>query len=444
MRRLISLVVLAALATLASRATLPGFSDLAGQSTWSLGFLLLAAFTLGELLAVVRLPRITGYLLAGLVFGPYMLGIVSKQSVESLTVINSLALTFIALSAGGELRLDELREYRRSILWSILGQMTIIFAGTFLLVLAVSPLFEFTRSMEFKTLAVMAALMGAIATARSPASAIALIKETRARGPFTEVVLAVTVALDILTIVLFALVVSVGQSVLTGAALDFGFIVGLGLEILISLTLGVGLGFALAAWLRRVEGYHLITLFIVAVMVAQSSKALNQLLEARFHLSFHLEPMLICIATGFVVRNFSRQGKRFMEAIERGGLLIYTVFFALAGATLDLNVLRQGWALALVLVAVRAATVQTGSWAGMRLAKAPKSYGRLMGMTVITQAGVSLGLAMTVEQRFPGWGALAATLLVATISINQLVGPVLFKHALWLAGETGEQRESSS
>ncbi len=442
MRRVLTLVGLAALAYVASKAYLPGFSNITGHATWSLGFLLLAAFTVGELLAVIRLPRITGYLLTGLAFGPYLLGFVNQASVESLSVIDSLALTFIALSAGGELPWKDIRDNKRIIGWAIVGLMSVVFLGSTLLFLAFSKVFAFTRDLDFPSLLVMAAVLGAIATARSPASAIAIIKETRAHGVFTEIVLGVTVAMDILAIILFALVVSVGQAVLGSTGLDPAFIVGLSLEILSSLAIGTALGFILAAWLKRVDGYHLITIFVFAVLVTEASHFLSDQLEAAYHLKFHLEPMLICIAAGFVVRNFSSQGERFMHVIEEGGLMVYTLFFALAGAALDLDILRSTWSLALVLVLIRGLAIQAGSWTGMRLARAPDKYRKIFGMTFITQAGVSLGLAKAVEMRFPDWGPAVATLAVATISINQIIGPVLFKQALWFAGETGEQRES--
>ena len=441
MKRLLTLTGLVGLAFVASKAYLPEFSSAAGQSTWSLGFLLLAAFTVGEILATFRLPRITGYLLTGLAFGPYLLNFISAESVKNLSVIDSLALTFIALSAGGELHWKEIRENKRIIGWAIVGLMSVVFLGSSLLFLASSKLFAFTRDLDFRSLIVMAAVLGAIATARSPASAIAIIKETRARGSFTEIVLGVTVAMDILAIVFFALVVSVGQAVLSASGFEPAFLVGLGLEITISLVLGTTLGFLLAAWLARVDGYHLITIFTFAVLVTEASHFVSQQLESGFQVKFHLEPMLICIATGFVVRNFSAQGKRFLAVMEEGGLMVYTLFFALAGAALDLDVLRSTWALALVLVVIRGVSIQLGAWAGMRLSNAPKRFRKLFGMAFITQAGVSLGLAKAVEMRFPEWGPTVATLAVATISLNQIIGPVLFKQALWLANETGEQRE---
>jgi len=440
MRDLLSLSGLLGLAFLASKALPSGIPGSAGHATWSLGFLLLAAFTLGEILAALRLPRITGYLLAGLAFGPYLLGYIDAEAVESLSVIDSLALTFIALSAGGELSWKEIRKNKGIIAWSILGQLSVIFVLSTLLFLAGSRLFAFTRRMDLRNLIVMAAVLGALATARSPASAIAIIKEIRARGRFTEIVLGVTVAMDILSIMLFALIVSTGQAMLSSSGLELGFLLGLGLEIVVSLALGVALGFLLAAWLRRVEGYHLVTIFTFAVLVTEASHYLSQRLESGFDLRFHLEPMLICIATGFVVRNFSEQGERFLAVLEEGGLMVYTLFFALAGAALDLDVLRKTWVLAVVLVIIRALAVQAGAWAGLRVSSAPVQFRRIFGMPFITQAGVSLGLAMTIESRFPAWGAAAATLAVASISMNQIIGPVLFKQALQLSGETADQR----
>lgn len=437
MRRLLVLVALVALLWYASLNFLPGVGRGAARITAVLGFLLLAAFTAGELAAPLRLPRITGYLLAGLLFGPSALDLVTVESLARLKVIDSLALTFIALSAGGELKLAELRRNRRLIGLALASLLVVVFAGTALLVLAARPLFAFTRELGGRDLLVLAAILGAIATARSPASAIAIIKETRARGRFTDVAMGLTLAMDILAIVLFALVASAGTALLSDRPMEAGYVLGLLLEIGLSLAIGAGLGLALAAWLARVRSHNLITIFLLAIVVSEVSGAVSRWLEAGFGLDFHLEPMLICIATGFVVRNFSAQGPRFLDVLDRGGLMVFTVFFALAGAGLDLSVLRRTWGLALLVVGIRFAAIQAGAWLGARLAGAGPVYRRWLGMAFVTQAGVSLGLAKAVEARFPGWGAGVATLAVASISLNQLVGPVLFKQALTAAGETG-------
>ena len=429
------LAFLALLTWTASQGFFPGTE--AGRASITFGFLLIAAFLMGDIVVPLGLPRISGYLIAGLLFGPGMLGIADRESLESLKVIDSLALTFIALSAGGELQLSELRANKRIIAWSLLCQMVIIFLGSTLLLLILSPLFAFTRQMAPRELFVVAACLGAIATARSPASAIALIKELRAHGPFTEVALGLTVAIDLLAIVLFALVISIGETVLSSAGLQASYLAGLMLELGSSLVIGVALGFALAAWLRRVHSHRLITVFLLAVLVSEVSRFGGHWLDEHFGIAFHLEPMLICIATGFVVRNFSSQGMRFVGVLEQGGLMVFTLFFAIAGAMLDLDILRSTWHLALLLVILRFATVQFGAWLGATIAKAGPVYRKHLGNTFITQAGVSLGLAKAVEARFPEWGGAVATLAIASISINQLIGPILFKGALGAAGEVG-------
>lgn len=442
MRRSILLLILVVMAWLSERALLPVGDVDAGRSAVALGFLLLTAFLLGELVVPLRLPKISGYLIAGLIFGPDVLGLVGERSLESLRLIDRLALTFIALSAGGELQLSELKKGRRIILCALVSLVIVVFFGSALLFLAARPLFAFTRELAGKELLVMAAVLGAIATARSPASAIAIIKELKAHGPFTEVALGLTVAMDILAIILFALVVSLGDAMLAGSGVDPSYIWGLCVEIGSSLVLGVLLGFALAAWLRRVRSHHLITVFLVAIVVSETASTLQHTLEHNFGMVFHLEPMLICIAMGFVVRNFSSQGDRFLHVIERGGLLVFTLFFALAGASLDLEILRGTWMIAVLLVAIRFASIQIGAWLGTRMAGAGPVYRKYLGLTFITQAGVSLGLAKAVEARFPGWGTAVATLAVASISINQLIGPIFFKAALTAAGETGVEEEA--
>jgi Kef-type K+ transport system membrane component KefB len=145
--------------------------------------------------------------------------------------------------------------------------------------------------------------------------------------------------------------------------------------------------------------------------------------------------MLISVTAGFWVQNFSRGGGAFMDRIGRSSLPIYVIFFSLTGAALEINALRHTWEIACLLVVVRFALIWIGSYAGAALAGDPPEYRRLAGLCYVTQAGVSLGLAGIVVRRFPEWGVQLATVVVAVIAINQLIGPILLEYALTASGE---------
>ena len=138
------------------------------------------------------------------------------------------------------------------------------------------------------------------------------------------------------------------------------------------------------------------------------------------------------------MQNVSRQGSHFIEAIESVSLPVYVLFFTLAGAGLNLDALMQTWTIAILLVGVRAAAIYLGAYTGGRLGGDPARFNRIAGMAYLTQAGVSLGLALEVTRRFPGWGDAFVTVIVAVIAVNQMIGPIAMKQALTRAGETRE------
>lgn len=442
MNRLIALAIVLSVITLARFRFSDGVVFENARSTLSFGFLLLAAYLGADLLSRFRIPKITGYILAGILFGPFGFGFVSTATVGELKLIDDLALTFIAFAAGGEMRLDELRPRLRSISWTVVALVvsTVLGVGTF--VVLASSLFPYVDPDQSIQIIVVAAVIGAFSVARSPSSAIAIISECKARGPFTETTLGVTVATDLIAIMLFAVVVAFGQALVgSSAAMDYGF-VGLAVaEVASSIACGIALGALVSQYIHRVRADLAIFILTMAFMVTFFSRQSATLLDELYRVRFHLEPMLICVTAGFWVQNFSRNGEPLMEQIDRSSLPIYVVFFALTGAALDIDSLRTSWAIALLLASVRFASIWCGAYVGARLSGDPPLFARLSGLAYVTQAGVSLGLAGIVIRRFPEWGAELATTLVAVIALNQIFGPVAMKYAL---GATGEARSKAA
>ena len=435
MNRIVGLVLIGIFMLLARMAFGDQVLFAEADSTMSFGFLLLAAYLVGDILSLFSIPRLTGYILAGIVFGPNLLGFVDEAVVLDLKLINDLALTFIALAAGGELRLDELRQRRKSIGLTVLFLVVFVFVGVAAFVVAARSMLPFLDGSTGQLVAV-AAIMGTFAIARSPSSAIAIISECKARGPFTETVLGVTVLMDLLVIILFAVVVSFSQVLIDPAGvLDFRLIGLVLVEVVGSILGGIFLGMVISFYIRNIRAELIVFILAMAFMVAFFSRQFAMLLDELYSISLHLEPMLICVTAGFWVQNFSRGGEQLMQRIDRSSLPIYVVFFALAGASLDIGALRQTWLVAVLLVGVRFGLVWLGAFAGARLAGDPRPFHRLSGLGYVTQAGVSLGLAEIIARRFPEWGPALAVTVVAVITLNQIVGPVAFKYALGAVGE---------
>ncbi len=441
MRRLLALLlvlgfVLLTLADLPTWATYPG-----ARSTFSLGFLLLSAYLLGDVLGGLKLPKLTGYILAGILFGPYVLNLVTLEAVKDMGLIDDLALTFIALAAGGELRLEELRARKRAILLTSALQLLVVFLGMVLVMVLARPLVPFLGGKPFVHVLAVAAIVGVFALARSPSSAIAIISETKARGPFTEMVLGVTVLMDVVVIALFAVVVTLSQAaVSTSGAVDLGLIVTMAIEIAVSLGAGVGLGYLMIWYIKHVKVELVIFILGVAFLTTFGARELATWTAASLGTTFHLHVMLTCIAAGFMIQNFSPSGHVFMEKIDHASLPIYVVFFAHVGADLDIRTIEATWLIALVIVAARFVLIWLGALVGGKLSGDPPVMNRYSGLSFVTQAGVSLGLAGIVRTRFPGWGAALATMIVAVITLNQVIGPVTLKLALGAVGETRDAR----
>ncbi|HVS62318.1 MAG TPA: cation:proton antiporter [Thermoanaerobaculia bacterium] len=412
-----------------------------GVVTMIFGFAVLAGHFSGRLLAVLTLPRITGYLLAGVVLGPFAFGVVDLEIRDRLQMINQIALGLIALTAGGELRIAELRPRLRAIGWVTVLQTAVVFG------VMVAALLLLDRSLELTLTAgatsaevlAMALILGLIGVANSPASTVAVINEARARGPLTTLALGVTVVKDVVVVVLIAVTLAlVGAMVDPESALGARVLLEVLAEIGLSLGLGVVTGAVIILYLRKVQ--HDVALFVLAaVLVAiDGSRRIE-------HLSgIHVHVLLIAMTAGFVVENFSAGGERLIRGIERSSLPIYVVFFTLSGVGLDLLSLRSLWALTLALAVLRTLLLMGTTWAGCWLAADPPQVRRWGFAPFVAQAGISLGLAELVAIRYPGWGDQVKTVVLAMIAIHQLIGPVLFKIALRVTGEEAAVQEPAA
>lgn len=412
----------------------------AGLTTFSLGFILLAAYMTAQILKIAGLPLISGYIFVGILAGPHISGFLTHDMVVRLRLLDDLALSFIALTAGGTLQIQFLRKRGKAILINIFLQTLFAFTLVFLSFFFMSNRLNLMPDLTEPQIMVMACLLGVIAVARSPSSAIAIINECRAAGVFTTTVLGVTVAIDVLIIVFFTLAMTVSEIILgAGTGVDFRMITVLTLAVTGSLGLGIVLGKGISLYISKVG--HDLSLFLLffAFSVFKASIWFNQFMEAHFAISLHLEPLLICISAGFTVQNFSRYGYIFMEGMERFALPIFVIFFSLAGASLNLDALRMTWPLAAFLFIIRTMGIFGSTWFAGILNRDPPQHRRIAWMAYITQAGVAIGLAQLAQRRFPELGDYLTTLVLAVITINQVVGPITFKIALKRAGEVKQE-----
>jgi Trk K+ transport system NAD-binding subunit/Kef-type K+ transport system membrane component KefB len=405
-----------------------------------LGFLIIAiaANQIAKSFQKIRLPLITGLIFTGIIAGPHIIGLVPISAKANLQFINEIALAFIAFAAGAELYLKELRSRFNSIKWNTFGQLVVTFVAGSILVYLFADFIPFMADYSVKAKISIAAITATIFVARSPASAIAVINELRAKGPFVQTVMGVTVVKDFLVIILFSICMSLGASLISGEAFSMISI----LIIFLSLGLSFVLGFYVFGFLLKVAlSFKIRRLGKTALILAIGftsyylSHVLKDLTIQYFEHAVHLEPLLMCILASFYVTNYTKYRPEFLNILEKTGTTIYVAFFTLTGATLAVNVLGSVIWVALILFGIRIITMIAGSYTGGILAGDPMKQNHIGWMPYITQAGVALGLATAVAAEFPDWGVQFETVIVAVIVMNQFIGPPLFKWAIHQLGE---------
>ncbi|MFY0626506.1 MAG: cation:proton antiporter [Reichenbachiella sp.] len=384
----------------------------------------------------IHLPIITGFLVTGIICGPFLLDLIPKAAITRLNYINETALAFIAFAAGSELYFRELRARFDSIKWNTIGQLGFSFVFGSLSVFFLSDLIPFMKDLGTASRIGAAILAGTVFVARSPASAIAVIKELRAKGPFTQTVMGVTVLKDFIVIILFAVCFSLAQSLESGKDIEY-------LSVLIpigELIISFGIGYLIGKMLEVILSFAIPSPYKAGliVLLGYSAYYLNGILlhiSSDWDHSIRIEPLIICIISSLYVTNYTKHKPEFLNILHDTGPMVYAAFFTLTGASLDINILFSVWFVALFFFIVRLVTIIGGSYFGGVMAGDPWKFIRVAWMPYVTQAGVALGLASLVANEFTSWGPAFSTMVVAIIVLNQMIGPPLFKFALTKVGE---------
>jgi len=422
----LAFVVVMAVMFVTSRAV-PATENASGLIT-AMGFLLLSGMLASALLEIIGLPHLTGYLLAGAVSGPYMLEFVDHHAVQALAPVNTLALSLIALAGGTELRIDLLKQVLRSLVFSMILQSVIGIAVVGLAFFAIARFIPFTAALGTSALIGVAVLWGVLAICRSPSATLGIFSQLRPDGPVSRFSLAFVMSSDVVVAMLLTTAIALTRPLIEpSAGLSLRDFTELGHEILGSVSLGTTLGLALTAYLWAIgTGGFLVVLIAIGF----------GLTEALHYLRF--DPLLAFMVAGFVVANFSQQGDKLLSRVNRTGNVVYVVFFATAGAHLDLPLVRELWPVALFLGGIRALVTWGTHRLSARLAKDEPIVRRWGWSSLVSQAGLTIGMAVIVERSFPSFGAGFRSLAIANVALNELMGPILFKFALDRTGESGK------
>ena len=413
--------------SLKSSALFP-FSNQQKSTSIALGFILIFAFLFGKQVSRIKLPQITGFILAGIICGPYVMKFLSSTDVRGLQLLDGLALSLIALTAGGEMQIKRLRGRMKSISSIVLFQTLVIVGGFIFFGLAARSIFPIFSEKTAPTVFAFSLLLGILATATSPSTTIAIINETKSQGKYTDLILSVAVVKDFFIIILFAFFLSISISVTSPSGeFDANFLLKILKDVGLSVGIGLVVGGSIILYLKYIQKELTVFILSMAFFTYQISQ------------SYDYHPLLICLTAGFLVENFSAQGEKLILAIEKSSLPVYVVFFAISGASLNVDALKAGWLLALICVFLRVSLKFMGTYIGAKLARDDTRIKTKSWAGFISQAGVALGMAILIEESFPGWGGEFKTLVLAIIAINQIIGPVLLQRFLVQSGEAGKK-----
>jgi len=393
----------------------------------------------------IKLPLISGFLVIGLLSGPEILGLIEPETLEGLRFLNDIALAFIAFAVGTELYLNELRSRMKSIMAMVFTQMVVTFLLVSLTMYFLAGLIPFLNAMSLAARLSVALLAGTVAIARSPASAIAIINELRARGPFTQTALGVTVVKDFGVIVFFAIIFTLSKSLIQEVEFKLIYIA----QVMAELIVAGGLGFVVWQLLRLIlevkgaMGLKKVLVLVLGFLVYFLSHFIKAYSLENLGVEMHIEPLLICIIGSFLVTNYTAYRNDFVRLVKELGPYVYIVFFTLTGAMISVNVLASLWFVTLLIFGVRLLSLFIAGYLGSSMAGDPRLFRRISWMPYVTQAGVGVGLATIIATEYPGWGTEFATIMISVIVLNQLLGPPLFKWALHLADEVHVKSDGS-
>ena len=409
-----------------------------------LSFSILSGLIMSRAAKLVNLPSVTAYLVAGLLIGPFVLGragirgigFSTMEEVNSFSIISQAALGFIAFEIGNEFRLKDLKTMGRSAITVGILQAVITTIVVDIALLSLHFLFPSLISMS------SAITLGAIAAATAPAATLMVVKQYKAQGPMTKLLLMVVAIDDAVGLVLFSLSFGMATAMETGAISITGVLV----EPLVELVLSILLGVLGGVWLNVLEKYFhsrskRMSLAVAFVMMTVGVSMLTWKVGG-VKCGFSL--LLVCMVEGTVFCNINETSQELMDRVDRWTGPLNMLFFVLSGAELDLSVLSNPMVLfiGLVFIAFRSLGKISGAYLSCRMEKTSPIIQKYLGITLLPQAGVALGMALTARNLADG--EVVGNVVLFAVLLYELFGPTLTKWALLKAGEISIEGKKSA
>lgn len=383
-----------------------------------LALILFSGLIFGRLVKFIRLPNVTGYLIAGLLIGPYVLKLVPENIVTELDFISEMALAFIAFSIGAEFKISFLKQT------GMASIVIAIFEGLLasVLVTVVLILFGFDTN--------VALLLGAIASATAPAATIMVVKQYNARGPLTSMLLKVVALDDAVALIAFGFVMAIVKAILNPhqSSVLITAVTPL-LQIIGAIGIGLVLGWLFNLPLKFFKKHSNRLIIICAFVFLANALASYTGFSA----------LLLCMSMGAAVANLNSSANELFKITDSITPPIFLMFFVVSGADLNVSILPQIGLIGILYLSVRVVGKVCGASLGAVLMKCPPTVKKYIGLTLIPQAGVAIGLSLIASNTLPQYGpTIRAVILCATL-IYELVGPAITKIGLKKAGEIQEQ-----
>ena len=379
-----------------------------------LGIAMVAGLVLSRVVKKLRLPNVTGYLIAGLLIGPCVLGLVPQAALDKLNIITTIALGFIAFSIGGEFKLSSIRSIGKNVIIITLFQS--IMAAALVDIVLCACGFNVSESI----------ILGAIATATAPAATLMVVRQYKAKGELTNTLLPVVAMDDAVGLIVFAVSSAIADTLASGAQPSvYTMAVAPLIEIALSLLSGGLLGFLISLSMRFFHSRAnkmciCIAGVVLGVAVAQQ---------------FGLSDLLVCMSVGAVFANLRNDALEIMDVCDGWTPPLFMLFFVISGAELDVGALPTVGLLGVLYIVVRSFGKYFGAYLGSVVVKASPNIRKYLGITLLPQAGVAIGMAQMVLTQLPQFGAHIQAVVLSATLIYELVGPVATKIALTKAGE---------
>ena len=404
----------------------------------AIGLAMFAGLFLSRLASRFNLPDVTSYLVAGLLIGPLglgalgipHLGLPSYEFVDKLGLISDVSLGFIAFSIGPEFRMEQLKHIGKQATVVAIFQAL---AATIFVDLGLLLLHLFLGD----TLPVSTCIMlGAIATATAPAATVMVINQYKAKGPLTDILLPIVALDDAVGLIVFAVSSGIAKALISGTVNMVSLLVNPTIEILASLVLGAALGWVFSV-VEKFFNSRSKRLSLAVAFVFLCTAFSKVELDFANGVSIGFSPLLVCMMCGTIFCNLCDFSEEIMYRVDRWTGPVYVLFFVLSGAELDLRVFASAAVvgIGLVYILMRSAGKITGASVSSRFMKCPHQVCKYLGITLLPQAGVALGMSATVAADFGAEGAIIRNIVLFSVLIYELVGPILTKIALTDAGE---------